>query len=107
MKFIEYFKKYSMNFSTIDNAFGYFPSRSKKRWSMRKLMKLLYDLRQLDQHGNIRGWEHLTGHFDIVIRDLLLIVNGDKRYPPRGTEEDLRIPQDLSTDLYNRIKMHL
>ncbi len=34
-----------------------------------------------------------------VIEDVLLIVNHQKKYPPRGDTEDYRVPEDISTAL--------
>ena len=93
--------------TTIDYAFGYFPKQLKKRYTKSRLVLLLRDLRVLDIHGRIRGWEHLQKHFHSIIDDLLLLVNTEKRYPPRGPTEELRIPEDVSTEIHNRIYKYL
>lgn len=35
----------------------------------------------------------------IIIEDVLLIVNNNKKYPPRGDTEEFRLPEDISTQI--------
>lgn len=53
---------------------------------------------EYDNLGEDNIGEDSLGENDVVMKDVEAIIHG-KRYPPRGTSEELRIPEDISTKI--------
>jgi hypothetical protein len=90
--------------ASLSNAFNDdLISQPKRKYTKAEILKLLQDLKLIDTKGRFVGWEHVSEYTGIVFEDIMKLVNG-KVYPPRGNTEEFRIPEDLSTEIYNKIK---
>ncbi len=77
--------------------------KTTQEWTEPELMAELHR-RGLTDGTYINKWKHFRDPVhNLIIEDLLLLLNGEKQYGPRGPTEELRIPEDPSTDLYNVI----
>ena len=77
--------------------------KTTQKWTEPELMAELHRRGLTDGTYTIR-WKHLGDHtHNLIIKDLLLLLNGEKQYGPRRPTEEFRIPEDPSTELYNQI----
>lgn len=71
---------------------------------MNQLLDMCCEKGVTDKHGRIVGWEHMDEHRAVILNDLLLLLNDKKTYPERSPAEELRVPEDISTALFKKIK---
>ena len=81
-----------------------------KKYNVSELWELLQQQRLVDKYYRFIGWEHLTPSTNqsntvtlSIIHDLLLLINGDKQYLDRGSTQELRIPEDVCTNILYKL----